>query len=225
MRSAMMELFPCAMLANGPAWTKTGVPSSVCISVGCTASRIRTASAPAAPMSSAVTGSPSPVAPTTMAPMRRRMSARSVVRARIAMISLATVMSNPVVRVNPNSSGPCPTVISRSTRSLVSITRRHVMVSGSIPRRTKRLRSSGVIRSGSLVAMPSFSLRTCMPRAKKRRPLRTGKRRSKRSSSLCRDSCSIRMSIAAASRLLAAVMAWMSPVRCRLKSSMGITWL
>ena len=25
-RSAMVEEFPCAMLANGPAWTNTGVP-------------------------------------------------------------------------------------------------------------------------------------------------------------------------------------------------------
>ena len=42
--------------------------------------------------------------------------------------------------------------------------------------------------------------------------------------SLCVDSWNIRVSICAARRLFAAVMAWMSPVRCRLNSSMGITW-
>ena len=35
----------------------------------------------------------------------------------------------------------------------------------------------------------------------------------------------IEVSIAAASRLLAAATAWKSPVRCRLKSSIGTTWL
>ncbi len=35
----------------------------------------------------------------------------------------------------------------------------------------------------------------------------------------------ITVSSAAATRLWATVMAWMSPVRCRLKSSIGITWL
>jgi hypothetical protein len=34
----------------------------------------------------------------------------------------------------------------------------------------------------------------------------------------------MRVSIAAARRLFAAVMAWMSPVMCRLNSSMGITY-
>ena len=57
------------------------------------------------------------------------MSARLVVSARIAMISLATAMSKPVTRVTPFSSGPWPMVIWRSMRSLVSSTRRQVMLS------------------------------------------------------------------------------------------------
>ena len=66
------------------------------------------------------------------------------------MISLATAMSKPVTRVMPFSSGPWPMVIWRSMRSLVSITRRQVMLSGSISRRAKRLRSSGVSVFGSV---------------------------------------------------------------------------
>ena len=81
------------MLANGPACTKTGVPSSVCIRFGLMASFISTVMAPATPRSSAVTGLTALLVPITMRPMRSRMSARSVVRARIAMISLATVIS------------------------------------------------------------------------------------------------------------------------------------
>ena len=40
-----------------------------------------------------------------------------------------------------------------------------------------------------------------------------------------RFSCLTRASIAAASRLFAMLTAWMSPVRWRLNSSMGMTWL
>ncbi len=58
------------------------------------ASFMSTVSAPATPRSSAVTGSPALEEATTILPSRSRMSARSVVRARMAMISLATVMSN-----------------------------------------------------------------------------------------------------------------------------------
>lgn len=46
----------------------------------------------------------------------------------------------------------------------------------------------------------------------------------KSASSFWVDSWNIRASIAAARRLLAAVIAWISPVRWRLNSSMGITW-
>src|SRR3972149_1577820 len=68
--SATMELLPWAMLANGPACTITGVFSSVWIRLGMSASFSRTAMAPAAFRSSAVTGCPSSVVPTTMGPGR-----------------------------------------------------------------------------------------------------------------------------------------------------------
>ncbi len=54
----MMEEFPWAMFANGPACTNTGVLSSVCIRFGISASFIKTHIAPAASSRSAVTGSP-----------------------------------------------------------------------------------------------------------------------------------------------------------------------
>ena len=87
------------------------------------------------------------------------------------MISEATVISKPVSRVNPFSSGPLPMVIPRKKRSEVSITRRQVMVSGSISRRHSLRRSSGVSSSGSEAVMPSFSRRTTMPLVKWRLPL------------------------------------------------------
>ena len=55
----MIELLPCAMFANGPAWTNTGVFSTVCIRVGLIASFSSTAIAPAVRSSSAVTALPS----------------------------------------------------------------------------------------------------------------------------------------------------------------------
>ena len=55
---ALTELQPCAMLANGPPCTSTGVPSSVCIILGFIASFKRAAIAPVALRSAAVTGSP-----------------------------------------------------------------------------------------------------------------------------------------------------------------------
>src|SRR6478752_6866379 len=47
MRSATTDELPCAMLPNGPACTRTGVFSSVCIRLGFNASRMITAMAPA----------------------------------------------------------------------------------------------------------------------------------------------------------------------------------
>ena len=58
MRSATIDELPCAMLANGPAWTKHGVPSVVCIRVGLIASRMMTVAAPAHRASSAVIALP-----------------------------------------------------------------------------------------------------------------------------------------------------------------------
>ncbi len=57
-RSATIDELPVAMLPNGPAWTRTGVFSSVCIRFGLIASRIITAMAPAPPISEEVTGVP-----------------------------------------------------------------------------------------------------------------------------------------------------------------------
>ena len=56
MRSATSEELPWAMLANGPQCIRHGWPSSVWIRLGLIASLSRTAIAPAAWRSSAVTG-------------------------------------------------------------------------------------------------------------------------------------------------------------------------
>ena len=57
-RSATTEELPVAMLPKGPAWIRAGVCSNVCNRLGLIASRSRTAMAPAALRSSAVTGRP-----------------------------------------------------------------------------------------------------------------------------------------------------------------------
>jgi hypothetical protein len=57
-RSATTEELPCAMLPKGPACTRTGVFSKVCIRFGLIASRMMTAIAPAPWMSSACTAVP-----------------------------------------------------------------------------------------------------------------------------------------------------------------------
>ena len=77
------------------------------------ASFMRTVSAPATPRSSAVTGWPPLLEATTILPSLARMSAREVVRANTAMISLATAMSNWVSRVRPFSVGLWPIVTFR----------------------------------------------------------------------------------------------------------------
>ena len=129
------------------------------MSVGRIASFMSTAKAPVMPMSSAVTASFDFEAATTIFPSRSRMSARSLDKAKIAMISLATVISNPVSLIRPFSDGPWPTVIFRNMRSLTSTTRRHVMVSGSISSLENRLLSSSLKASGLRSEMPSFSRR------------------------------------------------------------------
>ena len=161
-----MEEFPWAIFANGPAWTKTGVPSTVCIRLGLMASRINTVVAPATPRSSAVTASPDLLMPITILPKRSRISFKLVVKARIAIISEATVISKPVSRVKPFSSGPSPMVIPRKNRSEVSITRRQVIVAGSISRRQSFRLSSTVNSSGSEAVICSFSRRATIPRVK-----------------------------------------------------------
>ena len=93
MRSATSELLPCAMFANGPQWTNAGWPSSVCTRFGLIVSFSSTVIAPAAFSCSAVTGSPSYVEPTVIAPSRARRSKRSRATATIAITSEAAVMS------------------------------------------------------------------------------------------------------------------------------------
>mmetsp|Transcript_15270 Transcript_15270/g.50138 ORF Transcript_15270/g.50138 Transcript_15270/m.50138 type:complete len:387 (+) Transcript_15270:537-1697(+) len=206
--SAMMLLLPLAMFANGPACTKTGVPSRVCISVGLIASRIRAVSAPVIPKSSAVTGAPSKSGATTIDPSRRSMSFMPVVIARTAMISDATVMSNPVSLEWPFSVGFCPIVILRRNRSFMSTTRRHEIFSRSMFSRTNLLRSSLVNNSGSSVAMPSLAKRLVIDLANTREPsFFFGHSRSKSASSFCVASWNTRASIAAASKLFATPMA------------------
>ncbi len=88
------------------------------------------------------------------------------------MISLAAVMSKPLSRGTPIVRPPSPRTRSRSERSFMSMTRRHITVRGSIP--------------------------SALPK--------------------CRW-----LSSSAASRLCAAAIAWKSPVKCRLMSSIGMT--
>ena len=140
------------------------------------------------------------------------------------MISEATVMSKPVSRVKPFSSGPSPMVIPRKKRSEVSTTRRHVMVSGLMSSLQSLRRCSGVSSSGSETCMPSFSSLTSMLLVKRRLPfLFSGSKRLNICSSVASFSWNMRASMAAASRLLAAVIACKSPVRCKLNSSIGTT--
>ena len=86
------------MFANGPQWTNAGWPSSVCTRFGLIVSFSSTAIEPARRSCSAVTGSPSKVAPTVIAPSRARRSWRSDATATIAITSEAAVMSKPVCR-------------------------------------------------------------------------------------------------------------------------------
>mmetsp|Transcript_13111 Transcript_13111/g.52286 ORF Transcript_13111/g.52286 Transcript_13111/m.52286 type:complete len:272 (+) Transcript_13111:631-1446(+) len=154
--SATTLLLPCAMFANGPACTNTGVSSIVCSSVGMMVSFMSTVRAPPTPRSSAVMGLPSLERATTMSPRRRRMSAREVVRARTAMISLATVMSNCVTRSFPFSVALCPIVIFLRYLSLVSTTLLKVIVLASMSSRANLLCSSSVRLAGPSFSMPSL---------------------------------------------------------------------
>ena len=57
--------------------------------------------------------------------MRLRKSSKLVLRHKIAMISEAGVISNPVSVGMPLADPPMPELIMRKLRSLTSITRRH----------------------------------------------------------------------------------------------------
>mmetsp|Transcript_10087 Transcript_10087/g.42921 ORF Transcript_10087/g.42921 Transcript_10087/m.42921 type:complete len:393 (+) Transcript_10087:1070-2248(+) len=212
--SAMTLELPDAMFAKGPACTNTGVPSNVCIRVGLMASFISVVSAPVIPRSSAVTGLPSMSGATTICPKRFSMSFNPVVIASTAIISLATVMSKPVSRVWPFSVGFWPMVIFLKNRSFISTTRLQEIFSRSMFSRAKRVRSSAVKSSGFCLSMPSFCKRRNMDLANAREPsFFTGHSRSNNASSFCVISWNTLASMAAASKLFATPMAWMSPVK------------
>ena len=96
------------------------------------ASRMITVMAPAAFSSSAVTGWPDWVKPTTIRPMRVRRSRSERASASTAITSDAAVMSKPVSRGTPSCWVPSPLTMWRSERSLTSRTRFQVMPCGSI---------------------------------------------------------------------------------------------
>ena len=111
----------------------------------------------------------------------------------------------------------------RRYRSFTSSTRFHVNVAGSMSRRANLAASSSVRSSGSVFSIPSFFSLASIGFAKVRIPFFGGHSRLNSALSLCVASWNILASIAAASRLLAAVTAWMSPVRWRLNSVIGMT--
>mmetsp|Transcript_8713 Transcript_8713/g.22735 ORF Transcript_8713/g.22735 Transcript_8713/m.22735 type:complete len:244 (-) Transcript_8713:576-1307(-) len=212
--SATTDEFPCAMLAKGPQCTSTGVCSSVCIVVGCSASMRRTVRAPVMPKSSAVSGSPLFEKAAIMLPSRLRRSAKSLASARTAMISDATVIAKPASRSKRSpvffaiSAAPRPSVTLRTNRSFVSVTRHHVMESGSMSSRTKRSICASVSAAGSEVGSPSLRSRGSILSSKTRLPsLSGGQSLSNMNLVDAVRSWKYRVSIAAENRLLAAVMA------------------
>ncbi|KAH3672250.1 hypothetical protein WICMUC_004345 [Wickerhamomyces mucosus] len=145
------------MLANGPAWTNTGVPSKVCIIFGLMASFNRAVRAPAAPISSQVIGTPCFDEATTILPNLSLISSNELAKAKIAIHSEATEISNPVFLVNPLSVGASPTVIPLKNLSFISTTLLQVMVSGSISNLTNCEISSSDKSSGLILSIPNFS--------------------------------------------------------------------
>ena len=93
----------------------------------------RTVIAPATFRSSQVTGELSFLNATTTLDIRLRRSLKEVVRARMAIISLATVMSKPVSRSTPFSPPPRPILTFLKDRSLTSTTLRHNILPVSMP--------------------------------------------------------------------------------------------
>lgn len=100
-----------------------------------------------------------------------------VVRARTAMTSEATAISNPVSLVFPCSCSPCPTVILRKKRSFVSSTLCQVIVDGSMSRRANFFFSSAFKSLGFVLLMPSFWIRFIITGEKARIPFLAGHRR------------------------------------------------
>lgn len=178
-----------------------------------------------------------------------RISFKSFASARTAIHSLATAISNPVSLEKPFSVEDWPTVTVLKKRSLTSSTRfletcqkrylgrYHVILSGLISSRANRVISSSVNSFGSVLLMPNFFNRFNIEGANSRFPFVTGTRRLYNALSFWVASWNILVSIAAANicklkanfhaipnKLFAAAIAWMSPVRCKLNSSIGITF-
>ncbi len=135
-RSAMIELLPCAMLANGPACTKTGVFSVVWSSVGLMVSRSSTAMAPAVPR--CLGGDR--LAALVEADHDPAEALAEVLEARGEAEDGHDLGRHRDVEARSRAGSrsprpPRPITIFRSARSLTSTTRGHVMVSGSMRER------------------------------------------------------------------------------------------
>ena len=109
-----------------------GVSSNVCTRLGFIASLSNAVIAPSAPKSNTVTGSPDFVYATRIFETRRCKSLKSLARQRIAIISVATVISKPSLRGVPFTEPPSPISISRNARSFKSKARFQIMRLGSI---------------------------------------------------------------------------------------------
>ncbi len=90
----MMEDWPTAMLANGPAWTMQGWYSAVHIRVGLMVLRIQAVMAPPTSRSPVVTGLPFLSKATVISSSRLRRSARSLMMERMAISSEETAIPN-----------------------------------------------------------------------------------------------------------------------------------
>ena len=90
----MIELWPTAMLANGPACTRQGWYSAVLMRVGLMVLRMKAVMALPTSRSPVVTGLPLLSKATVIALRRFLRSARSLMMERIAMHSEPTAMPN-----------------------------------------------------------------------------------------------------------------------------------
>ena len=109
-RSAMMELWPRAMLPKGPACTSTGWPSMVWIRLGLLASSSQAIMAPSTSRSAVVTGLPARSKASTTRDRRLRRSGRSRARDMMDMISEAAVMSKRERIMKPSLRRPSPSM-------------------------------------------------------------------------------------------------------------------
>ena len=111
-----------------------GLPSMVCTKFGFMASLSNAAIAPCAFKSRAYIGCLSKVNPTKILPSLSFKSDLLAERQRMAMISDAAVISNPVSLGIPFPVPPSPTIVDLNARSFISITLFQSTVLGSIPK-------------------------------------------------------------------------------------------